>query len=316
MEAKLSTATRVLAVAMVISLYLFLGMVFSVTSGVKRMVTVLREAAEGRLVKPELPSGRDELVTMGKALADTVANMGEAVAAIKRSADQVARTASEVSAVSEQIAATAGDTSSQAELVAASSHEMTASIGEIAQGSVSATSVAGDARIAAEDSDAAIADLSRRSTEIGEVVELISEIAEQTNLLALNATIEAARAGAAGKGFAVVADEVKQLASETAKATESISEMVGHIQGDTEKAVGAIGHIRTVVERVHETQQQISAAVEEQTVTTAEIGRAVESFAMTASTTSEGAARLRNLASDLQHTGGELEQLVSRFRLS
>ena len=314
-QAKVDAVTRVLVVALVVSLYLFLGMVFAVTAGVRRMVAVLNDAADGRLTTPDIPEGRDELVTMGNALRETMANMREAVAAIQRSADEVGRTASEVSAVSEQIAATAGDTSSQAELVAASSHEMTASIGEIAQGSVSATQVAGDARDAAEDSDAAIADLSRRSAEIGEVVELISEIAEQTNLLALNATIEAARAGAAGKGFAVVADEVKQLASETAKATESISEMVGHIQGDTGRAVNAIGHIRSVVERVHDTQQQISAAVEEQTVTTAEISRAVESFASTAATTSDGAARLRSLATDLQHTGGELEQLVGRFKL-
>ena len=114
-----------------------------------------------------------------------------------------------------------------------------------------------------------------RSAEIGNVIKVITSIAQQTNLLALNATIEAARAGEAGKGFAVVANEVKELAKQTAKATEDISRKIEAIQGDTKGAVEAIAQIGTIINQINDIQNTIASAVEEQTATTSEISRNV-----------------------------------------
>src|SRR5207248_3908370 len=126
---------------------------------------------------------------------------------------------------------------------------------------------------AAEMTTATVAKLGESSTEIGQVIKVITSIAQQTNLLALNATIEAARAGEAGKGFAVVANEVKELAKETAKATEDISRKIEAIQNDTEGAVAAIGQIGVVIGQINDIQNTVASAVEEQSVTTNEITR-------------------------------------------
>ncbi|MFN8192797.1 MAG: methyl-accepting chemotaxis protein [Nocardioidaceae bacterium] len=115
-----------------------------------------------------------------------------------------------------------------------------------------------------------MAELGNSSAEIGNVIKVINSIAEQTNLLALNATIEAARAGEAGKGFAVVANEVKELAQETAKATEDIGHRISAIQSDTENAVTAITEISAIIAQINDTQTTIASAVEEQTATTNE----------------------------------------------
>ncbi len=125
------------------------------------------------------------------------------------------------------------------------------------------------------ETNATVSSLGESSAEIGNVVKVITSIAEQTNLLALNATIEAARAGEAGKGFAVVANEVKELAQETARATEDIARRVEAIQSDTTGAVDAINRISAIIERINDFQTTISSAVEEQTATTAEMSRNV-----------------------------------------
>jgi methyl-accepting chemotaxis protein len=173
-----------------------------------------------------------------------------------------------------------------------------------------------------------ISKLGESSAEIGNVVKVITSIAEQTNLLALNATIEAARAGEAGKGFAVVANEVKELAQETAKATEDISRRVVTIQDDTTAAVAAIEQISAVISRISDFQTTIAAAVEEQTATTGEVVRNVAEAATggvqisenvagvaeAAQTTSAGIAQAQSASADLARMSAELQQIVSRFR--
>src|SRR5581483_7458380 len=142
-----------------------------------------------------------------------------------------------------------------------------------------AARVATSAVRVAEVTSGAISKLGDSSIEIGKVVKVITSIAEQTNLLALNATIEAARAGEAGKGFAVVANEVKELANETARATEDISRKIDAIQTDTQTAVISIQEITDVIAKINDIQTTIASAVEEQAATTNEIGRNVSEAA-------------------------------------
>lgn len=154
--------------------------------------------------------------------------------------------------------------------------ELTLSIREIAENASRASSVAAQAVEQASETNQTVALLGDSSTEIGQVIDVITSIAEQTNLLALNATIEAARAGDAGKGFAVVANEVKELAKQTSSATDQISDQISAIQGDTARSVDAIDKITTVISEIFEIQTSIAAAVEEQTATTSEIARSAD----------------------------------------
>ena len=174
---------------------------------------------------------------------------------------------------------TASETSNRVassfETVASATHQMTASIQQIANNAGGAATVAKKAVELAGSTGVSIRQLADSSKGIGDVIKVINSIAEQTNLLALNATIEAARAGDAGKGFAVVANEVKELAKETAKATEEIEGRIASIQTDTGIAVQAITNINEIVEQISETQGVIAFSVEEQTTTTKEINSTI-----------------------------------------
>src|SRR5262249_51961301 len=185
-----------------------------------------------------------------------------------QNARQTSQRAGMVSAASEQVSKTA-------QAVAVAIDQMNASIREIAKNVSEAARVASTAVQAADTTNRSVARLGSSSAEIGEVIKVITSIAQQTNLLALNATIEAARAGDAGKGFAVVANEVKELAKETARATEDISVRIAAIQVDTRNAVQAIGEISTIIGQINDISGTIAGAVEEQSATSIDIGRNV-----------------------------------------
>jgi methyl-accepting chemotaxis protein len=184
--------------------------------------------------------------------------------------------------------------------VAASAEELAASVAEITRQVAEGACVARAAAEEARATDGTVQGLAQAAAKIGDVVRLISDIAGQTNLLALNATIEAARAGEAGKGFAVVASEVKNLAAQTAKATEEIAAQIGGIQGSTEEAVSALHSITGTIEKMNEVTAAIAAAVEEQGAATREIAR---SAALVAETTGAMTRRIEDVRRGAGETG-------------
>ena len=240
---------------------------------------------------------------------------------------QLSSNAEETSTQGAVVSAAAEQVSKSVKMVAVATQEMDSSIREVAKQASTAAKVATNGVKVATDTNQTVVKLTHSSQEIGKVVKVITSIAEQTNLLALNATIEAARLGDAGKGFAVVATEVKELARETAKATEEISVQIDAIQTDSKNAVEAINEISVIINRINDIQSAIASGVEEQTVTTREIGRSVQEaasgtseiarniveVAAAAKNTSQGILTIKEAAAQLSRMSGYLKDLVSRF---
>ncbi len=281
--------TAVIAVGALLAVAAGVLVARSVRRSVREVQTALEALARGDLTVTARVQSDDELGRMAKGLTHAQGTLRATLAGVAEASGTIASAATQMSAAGQQIAAgthqmsaqagvvasSAGEVSANVQAVAAGTEEMDASIREIAQNAQEAAAVATRAAAMAAETNAQVARLGTSSQEIGEVVKVITSIAEQTNLLALNATIEAARAGEAGRGFAVVAGEVKELARETAAATEDISRRVDAIQADTGMAVTAIGEIAQIIAQINDYQLTIASAVEEQTATTNEIGRGV-----------------------------------------
>jgi methyl-accepting chemotaxis protein len=337
--------TLVVTLVVVAVLSLLLTWVFArrILRSVRRIAYVVRGLADGDLTGRTGIVSKDELGEMARGLDRATENLRGLIGTIESSSSSLSVAADQLSGTAGEIASSAEESSAQAlvvsaaaeqvsrniQTVAAGSEEMGSSIGEISRNANEAAKVAAEAVEVAAATTGTVSKLGESSTEIADVVKVITSIAEQTNLLALNATIEAARAGEAGKGFAVVATEVKELAQETARATEDIARRVQAIQGDTAGAVEAIAAISAIIGKINDYQLTIASAVEEQSATTGEMNRNVAEAAAgageiaanitgvagAAEHTTAGVARSRESAAELTRLSADLEAAVSRFRL-
>jgi methyl-accepting chemotaxis protein len=342
-ESSRTTSIITLVAGLVFALALGFLVSRKIVQSLTKVTYVCDGLADGDLTRATGLVTRDEPGRMGRSLDAAMARLRNTVSTIEASAASLAGASEQMTGTATQIAASAEETSAQAlavsaaaeqvsrsvETVSAGSEEMGASIREISQNAAEAARVATEAVTVTAATSATMNKLGESSAEIGNVIKTITAIAEQTNLLALNATIEAARAGEAGKGFAVVASEVKDLAQETARATDDISRRVEAIQADTSGAVAAIEEISIVIERISEFQTTIASAVEQQTATTAEMNRSVAEasggtneiaenitgVAEAARTTSQGVAETQQATAELARMSTELSSLVSTFRI-
>ncbi|MEO8633762.1 MAG: methyl-accepting chemotaxis protein [Gemmatimonadales bacterium] len=308
---------------------------------VDHLLFVVSSASRGDLTQAITVSGQDTIGQLGEGLDRFFGDLRGSIGEIAGHSDTLAAAAEELTATGKSMGETASETRDRAEMVsraageanlnvqttAAGTEEMVASIREIAKNAAEAARVAHDAVGLAERTNGLMAQLGESSQAIGKVIKLITSIAQQTNLLALNATIEAARAGEAGKGFAVVAKEVKDLAKETARATEEISERIDAIQGDTGRAVAAIRDIGGIIGTISDIQTAIAGAVEEQTATTQEMTRnitaaaratgeisgTITSVAEAARSTSDSTASSQKAAQEMATLAVDLRRLVRRF---
>ena len=331
-----------IAVAVVGSLVVGLLVARSVRRPVQRMRDVLAQVADGDLtVRAGTVGGGAELGVMAASLDSTLDALGNVLGLVNDSAGRLAGASAELTGAAEAMAqnartaatqadavvTSAGAVASSVDTVATGSSQMESAIREIAHNATEAARVAGQAVSVAENTTKTVGKLGDSSQEIATVIKLINGIAEQTNLLALNATIEAARAGEAGKGFAVVASEVKELAQETARATEDIAKRVETIQADTAGAVTAIGQISAVIGEINDFQETIAAAVEEQTATTNEMNRnvaeaatgtqgiaaAITGLAAGTQETNRQVENAQRAAAELDRMSGELQDAIGRF---
>jgi methyl-accepting chemotaxis protein len=235
-----------------------------------------------------------------------VQSVAASATGMEKTATAMSSVAGEATMQAASVAAAAEQATTNVQTVASSAEELSASISEISRQVSEAARISTSAAEEASRTNAIVQSLAVAADRIGEVVKLINDIASQTNLLALNATIEAARAGDAGKGFAVVAGEVKNLANQTARATDEISSQITSVQEETRKAVGAIGSIGKIVEQVREISSSIASAVEEQGAATQEIARNVQEAARGTEAVSNTIASVSHATSS---TGSEADKL-------
>ena len=309
-----------------------------------KTVRVLEKVADGDL-RPRLEvKSKDEVGRMGAALNKALDSIQNTLSRVEKNSQTMAASSGELSTISQQMSSVANETSVKASAVAASAEQvsrntetvstgveqMNASIKEIAKNALDAARVAADAVKMTQSTNQKVAKLGDSSTEIGNIIKVINSIAEQTNLLALNATIEAARAGEAGKGFAVVANEVKELAKETAKATEDISQKIGVVQTDTKEALEAINQINAIIHRINDISNTIAGAVEEQTSTTNEISRNlteavkgsfeitknIEGVAQSVRTTTTSVINAQTATQELARVAVDLQKMLTQFKIS
>ncbi|MDD5348811.1 MAG: methyl-accepting chemotaxis protein [Chthoniobacteraceae bacterium] len=332
-----------LLIGSIVSAVLSISMTRSIVKPTSMGMAFAKRMAEGDLTGRLELNRRDELGELAEAMDGMGANLRKMFLGVRAHADSLSGSSHELSAVSSQVSSNAEETSAQANAVAAAAEqvsrniatvataaeELSSSVKEIAEQTNNASKVAGDAVTLANKTNETIGQLGKSSAEVGNIIKVITTIAGQTNLLALNATIEAARAGESGKGFAVVANEVKELARQTALASNDIADKIGTIQKDSAAAVKAIAEIGRIIGQIDEIQTAISSAVQEQAATTGEMSRNVNeaaagsgeiaknilSVSEVARNSTEAATSTSSAASELARLASELMRVVQQFKL-
>jgi methyl-accepting chemotaxis protein len=315
----------------------------AVVAPIAEASTVLQGLADGDFTHEVQGDYRGDHAVIKDSVNRMTSSVRGALGHIRQASGTVATSSTQIRDASLLLSSTAEETSRQSQAVTAASEQaglnvqtvavateqMSGSIREISRQLQEALRVAGEATRKAETTVGMMDVLGASSEEIGEVVKVITSIAQQTNLLALNATIEAARAGEAGKGFAVVANEVKQLATQTAKATDEIARKIRGVQDNTGAAVSGIREINGIILKINDVSTAIAGAVEEQSAATGEIARNVNeaakgtdevsrsivSVSQAATETAGGAAQSRMASDQLATVAAELETLVGAFRI-
>lgn len=316
---------------------MILGFVAALALGIYLSVSITRPIQKGTVFAGKMAEGdfretlpidqKDEIGTLAKALNNMVSSLGRMIRDLTAGVDTLSSSSTELSAISHQMSSGAEQTSEKSNtvstaaeemsanmssvaaateqastnvnMVATASEEMTATISEIAQNTEKAATITEKAVSEARSASETVDELGKAAREIGKVTESITEISEQTNLLALNATIEAARAGDAGKGFAVVANEIKELAKQTAGATDEIKLKIEGIQNSTDGTVKQIDQISTVINEVNEIVSIIATAVEEQSVTTRDIAGNVAQAAQGIQEVTENVAQSSTVSAEI-----------------
>ncbi|WP_425400552.1 methyl-accepting chemotaxis protein [Aeoliella sp.] len=305
----------------------------NVFSNIANAVNAMSDKLRG-LIR-NLASNAGQLAATSQQLSSTANDLASGAEETTGQSATVAAAAEEMSTNMTNMASSTEEMTTNVQSVAKAVDELTASIGEIAKTAEQASNIAQNATQLTDSSNQTIGQLGEAAEEIGKVIEVIQDIAEQTNLLALNATIEAARAGEAGKGFAVVATEVKELARQTADATQDIRVRIEGIQSSTKEAVRSIADVGEAIQQVNSTSSTIASAVEEQSITTKEIAANVNQTASATTTVSTGVAESasacteisRNIvgvdqaakqtaqgASETQTVGGQLSELSEELQ--
>ncbi|WP_210034057.1 methyl-accepting chemotaxis protein [Methylobacterium sp. PvR107] len=290
------------------------GAVGKAVEGIKAMVSrkAAEEAEVRRLADEAAQAARKRTMLeladgFERAVGSIVGMVSSSATELQATAQTMTASATETAKQSTTVAAAAEEASANVQTVAAAAEELGSSVQEIGRQVLGSASLAQAAVGEADQTQHLVQALTQAATRIGDMVGLISNIAGQTNLLALNATIEAARAGEAGRGFAVVATEVKELAAQTAKATEEISQQIGQIQGVTGQAVSAIDMIAARIREIDGVATTIAAAVEQQGAATQEI---VRNVSQAATGTDEVTSNITGVARASEETGAAAAQVL------